>query len=1109
MGGPSLRYSPIDLPTAAAIASHRRFLAWLLGMATLALAGCGILDDTPLFERVETQISGLTFRNAIPESDSLNIVRYEYIYNGGGVAVEDFDGNGLPDLFFTGNTVSSRLYLQREPWRFEDVTEAAGLTTDVWCAGVSLADADGDGQTDIYLATLDLTGARTTPNLLFLRAGTSPGGTPLFREAAAELGLADRSYSTHAAWFDADRDGDLDVYLLNNAIEDEDRNTPRGTDTSGRGASVDVFYRNDGPGASPRFSKTAYAKTEGWGLGVAAQDFNRDGYPDLYVANDFLSDDLLLVNRGGGGFGDSLEGALPHTSYNAMGVDVADLDGDANPEIVTVDMLPDDNLRLKTMFADVPHQADAVTERRGYGKQYVRNVLQRNNGDGTFSDVGLQAGIAATDWSWAPLLADLDNDGDRDLYVTNGYPKDITDRDFVDYTAAKTQFGTPGAQLTAVMEALAQVDGVHQADFFFRNEGELRFADVSGDWGDGRPTYANGAAFADLDGDGDLDLVTNNINEPAGLYRNRTRERDPATTHYLQVELIGPPGNPDALGTKLYLRADSLRAYHEHYRQRGYLSTVSDVVHFGTGATATVDSLLVVWPDGRVTQLDGVSADQRLTLRHADADSTMQPKLPPWTQPTPPTLVAAGAPVSTHQESPYSDFDHLHLALRDNSRDGPALAAFDIDGDGRDELIVGGGAGQADTVFARIGASWRAQYALPASAPSETTAFVPLDLDGDGDLDLFAGRGSSEFAGRETLLRDVVYVNRDGRLVPDGDVLPADLPSFPVGAAAAGDVDGDGDVDLFVGARLAAGRYPEAPASLLLINEGGRFALAQELALGMVTGAVMGDLDGDGRADLAAVGEYAPLQVYHAQPDGRLAPTSETYPATPGWWYSLTAADLDGDGDLDLLAGNAGLNAPLRATPERPVRVRVEDVDDNGALDPIVTAYVGEEAVPVHPRNTLARQLPRLKQQMPSYRAYAGWTADRLPPVSDRGFVHEARTMASQVFINAGDGSFVAEALPPRGQDAPVRDAVEIALADGRTGLLVVQNDHAVEPLGGRLDAGTGFLLTVNEQGAPVVDPDYWSVRGDARSVARVDSGFVVGINDGDVRIYHAKEPRH
>ncbi|MEM9260754.1 MAG: VCBS repeat-containing protein, partial [Bacteroidota bacterium] len=466
-----------------------------------------------------TPVTGIDFANIIPENDSVNIIVFEYIYNGGGVGVGDFDQDGNPDLVFSGNYVSSRLYLQKSSWDFTDITAAAGLTTEVWCSGVNVADVDGNGWEDIYFATLNPSGEKDTPNLLYLNQGVNADGIPTFVEAAAEYGLDDRSYGTHSAWFDYENDGDLDLYLLNNAIEQYNRNVAKGTDTTGRGKSVDRIYRNE----NNRFTGTEEIQTEGWGLGVAVQDFNFDGFADLYVANDFLSNDFLLMNQDGKGFRDELRERLPHQSRNSMGVDVADLTGDGQPEIMVVDMLPDDNRRVKTMFGDIPHQGDRTERQRGYAQQYIRNTLQLNNGDGTFSDIAFQAGVAATDWSWTPLLADFDNDGDRDIYVSNGYPKDITNKDFIDFSDQATQFGTRESQLKTVMEALAKVEGVHQPNYFFRNDGELQFTEA--DWLPEEPTYSNGSVFVDLDRDGDLDLVTNNINEPAGLYRNNLRER--------------------------------------------------------------------------------------------------------------------------------------------------------------------------------------------------------------------------------------------------------------------------------------------------------------------------------------------------------------------------------------------------------------------------------------------------------------------------------------------------------------------------------------------------------------------------------------------------------
>ena len=1007
----------------------------------MAIGGWACGGPTPAhrFERVETTDSGIDFVNLIETSDSFNILLYEYIYNGGGVGVGDFDGNGLPDLVFAGNRVSSKIYLQRAPWEFEDITEASGMATSTWCAGVNVADFDGDGRDDIFFATLDITGGQSAPNLLFVQDGDAVDGAVHFREAASEFGLDNRSYSTHSAWLDLEGDGDLDLYLLNNAIEDESRNTPRGTDTSGRGASVDVVYRNRGPGTSPRFETTDYAKTEGWGLGVAVHDFNEDGLSDVYVANDFLSDDLLLINDGGEGFRESSRTALQHTSYNAMGVDVADLDGDGLAEIVTVDMLPDDNLRRKMMFADVPVQADRISESRGYTKQYVRNTLQRANGDGTFSEVGLQAGVAATDWSWAPLLADFDNDGDRDLFVSNGYPKDITNQDFVAYSATATQFGTREAQLAKVSAALDQVQGVHQANQFFRNDGDLSFANVSTEWQADEPTYANGAVYVDLDNDGDLDLVTNNINEPAGLYRNMTRERDTSSTHYLKIHLRGRADNPTAIGAKVYVKVGSRTLTQEHHRQRGYLSTVGEVLHFGLGTAQRADSVWVLWPGGETSLLTDLPVDRTLAIARGDHASSILPPRPHLNRL--PGLIELVAPTPpTHAESTFSDFELSSLTLRDHSKAGPAMCVVAGGRLSPKHLVVGGGAGQPTSVYAFDGLDFRKLADLDGSSDAETTALLAFDYDGDGDEDLYEGRGSTEFVGRERLLADQVYRNDDGRFTAVSDVLPDGIPPGYTSVVQSGDLDGDGDADLFIGSGAAVAGFPGRTDSYTLINDGSLYRIGQRFAFVAAVGAVLSDLNGDGLTDLAVASELEPLAIYHNE-GGRLVkverPIKSQGPIATrgeitdgsvgptGWWYSLSALDLDGDGDLDLLAGNVGNNTSLRASAEQPLRVTVADIDGNGAIDPIVTVYDADgRTYPVHPRNALTRQVPSLKRFIPQFRDYTTWDGATISGLSEQTEVYEVDELGSIYFENDGEGSFTQHRLPQRAQEAPLRAAI-------------------------------------------------------------------------------------
>ena len=547
-------------------------------------------------------------------------------------------------------------------------------------------------------------------------------------------------------------------------------------------------------------------------------------------------------------------------------------------------------------------------------------------------------------------------------------------------------------------------------------------------------------------------------------------------------------------------------AYAEQQRQRGYLSTMDAVLHFGLGSATLVDSLLVVWPGGRISEQTRVAADRRLLLSHSSStapDEDTGPRTaaghrrPAWSTPRPTGLQALDASLPYHRESPYSDFDNFALAVRDYSHDGPALTTADLDGDGREELLVGGAAGQAVTAYHQVGDSLLVYQELLETQETEATVLLTLDYDGDGDIDLFVGNGSREFSARESYYRDELYENVAGKLVRTTRVLPDYLTVTATAAVA--DLEGDGDLDLFVGSRSALSGSPQAAPSFVLVNEGS-FRIGQEVEAGRVTGAVWTDLNGDGLPDLATVGEWDAPQVF-TNVSGGLRAHSVGDELT-GWWYSLTLGDPDGDGDTDLLAGNVGLNSFYRANATHPLRLRVADYDDNGTLDPILMMYNGAESYPVHPRNTLGRQLPGFKKQAVTYAEYGGWREANMPDIGPEGFVLEAKELRSIYLENDGHANFTVHYLPAIAQTAPLRDAVTVTLADGRRGWLVVQNDYATEVLGGQLDAGTGFLLTVDSADRPVVDPDYWSVRGDARSVVQLDSLVVVGINSGRLRLY-------
>ena len=577
----------------------------VIGFLVLVMTCCNSPEKDKLFQLLPSTKTNVTFANQLTETDSFNVLTFEYIYNGAGVGVGDVNNDGLTDMFFAGNMVSSKLYLNKGDFEFQDVTAQASVATDVWCTGVAMVDINQDGLLDIYVSTIQpYMDKPSVPNLLFLNKGSDKDGVPSFEEVAAKVGVADSSYSTQAAFLDYDLDGDLDLYLLNNALETFNRNQAIGQKNDGTAKSTDRFYRNDGmQNGLPVFkdvSREAGIQLEGWGLGIVVNDLNSDGYPDVYVANDFISNDNLLVNTKNKSFTNNITSMLKHQEQNGMGVDIADINNDGLNDIVALDMMPDDNLRQKTMFSTIGYDRFMLFRNKGYQDQYIRNVLQLNNGNNTFSDIGYLAGIYATDWSWSSLLADFDNDGFRDLFVGNGYRKDITDQDFIAYSKELAMFSTDKNRLNTIRQEVEKLAGVRKPNFLFRNNGDLTFSNKAAAWGLDQPSYSNGAAYADFDNDGDLDLVTNNINDEAFVYRNTTIDGEKIANEFLRIKLVGNTGNVQAFGTKIWVYRNGKMLYAEHQTQRGYKSTVENIEHFGLGSPqpGPVDSIKIVWMSG-------------------------------------------------------------------------------------------------------------------------------------------------------------------------------------------------------------------------------------------------------------------------------------------------------------------------------------------------------------------------------------------------------------------------------------------------------------------------------------------------------------------------------
>ncbi|WP_088339677.1 VCBS repeat-containing protein [Robiginitalea sediminis] len=1045
-------------------------------LTLLLLSACR--DATPLFRELKPGHTGIAFANRLEETPELNILNYLYYYNGAGVAAADFNNDGLIDLYFTANQQADALYLNQGGLQFKDITEASGLPVEAlgWTTGVTHVDINADGLLDIYVCQASGYRNLSGVNRLYVNQGVDANGIPQFAEKAADHGLDISALSTQAAFFDADGDGDLDAFLMNHSVH-PNRNYGRGSQRLGYDPlSGDRLLRNDN-GFFTDISQQAgiYQGKAGYGLGLGISDLDGNGYPDIYVGNDFFENDYLYLNQGNGQFVEVIasdSSGVGHTTHFSMGNDIADLNNDALPDILSLDMLPEDLVTYKTSGLEYAYPIYRQYLQQGFAPQYMQNTLQLNLGGGRFSEVGYLSGVAGTEWSWGTLIADFDNDGWRDIFITNGIKGATNDMDYMNFIANEDiQRRIDAGMRQSDMPLTREIPQKKVPNYIFRNEGDLGFSNQNGSWMDAPPSFSHGCVYADLDRDGDLDLVVNHMDQTASLYENTL-----SGAHYLGLRFEGPHANPHGIGARVWLYGPQGIQTAENFPTRGYLSAVAPEVHFGLAETR-IDSLKVLWPDGATQVLRQTPADTLLTLRRADARPGKA-----FPQGPPPVLRANDSlfPV-LHRENPVLDFDREPLIVYAGSTQGPALAVSDLNGDGLDDLVIGGAKRQPTALYHQTADG----DFLPATpdifeedALSEDTALLLVDVNGDGWTDLVTGSGGNEFREGEPL-QPRLYLNRGGRLEKTTGAFPGiELNASHISTT---DLEGDGDPDLLITSDGVPGAFGKPPVHYLLENDGtGTFKdvtharIPGLTASGAISAAQWADFNGDGRTDLAVAGHWSPVRIFLARGNRWEEAAGNGLETTHGWWNALRAADLDGDGDTDLLAGNWGLNSKFQASQETPVRLYRNDFDENGSVEPVVTYFHKGVETPFASRDELAKQMPFLNKKFRTYKAFA--QASLREVFSDEALQaaekSEVYLLASCIFRNDGKGNFQKEELPRIAQTSAIFDfGVEDFTGDGQTDVLVVGNHYDISTQLGRLDAFQGLLLQGDSRGGFRWDP--------------------------------------
>lgn len=1033
------------------------------------------------FERLSSSQTGIDFVNELVEDTTFNFLNYLYFYNGGGVAAGDINNDGLEDLFFTSNQQKNKLYLNKGDLKFEDVSESSGIEgqTGSWSTGVTMADVNADGLADIYVCNVNYL-SRTGRNELFINNGDNT-----FTERGKDFGLDFKGYSVQSAFLDYDKDGDLDMFLLNHSVHSVDSYRPVDDREKFDPKSGDRLFRNDnGYFTDVTESAGIYSSALGFGLGVVVSDINNDGWPDIYVGNDFHEDDYLYINQQDGTFRESIRSATQHTSQFTMGVDIADINNDGEPDIAATDMLPEDEEILKISGGGDTYKVARIKQDYGYYPQYSRNMLQlkvadTENGDPVYSEIGYLSGIEATDWSWSGLLADLDNDGYRDLFISNGIYRRPNDMDYIRYISnQEVQRSLEEGINPENLQLIQKMPQLKIPNVIFHNNGDLTFTDLSNEWGLGDPSHSNGTVYSDLDNDGDLDLVVNNVNQEAFVYRNSTSDKENAG-NYLQFELHGNPGNPLAFGTKIKVYTPGEIRTIEQYPTRGFQSSVTRIPHIGLGAETEVDSVLIIWPDDSMMKLVEVSINKRLPVYQRQSTSSYTYTSKKIDQGLFSDVTDEVGVVFRHNENNYVDFNMEPLIPHYLSTQGPPVTVADVNGDGLEDFYVGGALGQAGELWLQnVDGTFRksTQPGFEVDKFSEDTDAEFFDANGDGSPDLIVGSGGNEVGARQFGLMDRLYLNNGKGVMHRADVLPKVYRNTSV--VAPGDFDGDGDNDLMTGERSIPGIYGMDGRNFLFRNDGtGKFTdVTKELIpgldrLGMVTDAAWTDFDNDEDLDLLVVGEWMPVTLFENRlNEDEAAFINMTEAAalggTNGWWNTMLSTDVNNDGLEDILAGNLGLNSVLTASENNPLLLYMNDFNDDERLDPIITHFKQGRYYPIVSRDELFDQVNSLKKQFNTYNSFGARELDEIfdPEKVEDAFIKKVFTFETSLFLNNGDGTYSKQKLPVETQLSPTFSFIVYDFnEDGRKDILSGGNFFGLKPSMGRYDASFGTTLLARD----------------------------------------------